>query len=167
MTPGRGFPRVCEWPTRHVAVVRMVPRFLAACRRSLSTHHGDNCGCSDRDPAAHPLRQRGPTRSPRPPSCFYCAIIARRLACRPCPARFTRESFVRTVCSQVAVGPVCHETSASRPSERTRRAKSIMPLNPSIGMCFVPVLVGEPRVAHKCEHFQPSLYGIRSRSEVV
>ena len=98
---------------------------------------------------------------------FTVRIIARRLACRPCPARFTRESSVRTVCSQVAVGPVCHETSASRPSERTRRAKSIMPLNPSIGMCFVPVLVGEPRVAHKCEHFQPSLYGIRSRSEVV
>ena len=59
---------------------------------------------------------------------FTVRIIGRRLACRPCPARLTRESSVHTVCSQVATGRVRHSASASPSSERFLRAKSIMPL---------------------------------------
>ena len=54
------------------------------------------------------------------------------------------------------------------PVVRTISARKIHhAAHPSIGGFFVPVLVGKLRVAHKCEHFQPSLYGIRSRSAVV
>ena len=101
---------------------------LADGRPSLSTHHGNNCGCLDRDPPSNRFDNDVQLARHDHHRAFTVRIIGRRLACRPCPARLTRESSVHTVCSQVATGRVRHSASASPSSERFLRAKSIMPL---------------------------------------
>ena len=122
-------------------------RLLADGRPSLSTHHGNNCGCLDRDPPSNRFDNDVQLARHDHHRAFTVRIIGRRLACRPCPASLTRESCVRTVCSQVATGRDRHQTSASPSSERSLRSKSIMPFTRQLA-CAVCQCLWASRASH-------------------